>query len=90
MAVPFSPHERAEIAITAELGPWYRLVHTNHIEGYIRWSTDKAHVVGEKTGLLNAELIFFPKSNEFGEEHYIARTQTNRYFLLRKTQLVER
>lgn len=86
----FAPHERAEIFITAELGPWYRLIHTNHIEGYIRWSNDKAHEPGAKMSLLNAEIIHYPTSQEFGDEHYVARTQTNRYFLLRKAQLVER
>lgn len=88
MPTRFSPHERSEIHITGELGPWYSLIHTNNVEGYVRWSENTDDRKGEKIALLNVELIPYPRSEEFGSEHFIARTQTNRYYILRKEHAV--
>lgn len=81
---------REEITISAELGPWYTLIHTDHVEGYIRWSNIKDQVVGTKIMLLNVKLRAYPQSELFGTEHIVAETRDGKFYLLRREHSVHR
>lgn len=79
--------QREAIKVEAELKHWFILMHTNHVEGYVKWSSDPALVEGAKHILLHAKLTAYPRSQQFGEEHFIAETN-GKCYLLRRSEHV--
>ncbi len=79
--------QRDAIVFECEFRLWRIISTTNHLQGYIfNTNNQKEYPEGEIYTVLNVKLSLYPRSERWGEEHYIAESPIGKLFLLRKSK----
>jgi len=76
--------QRDAMVFECEFRLWRIIPQTNHLQGFVLNSNNEDFPEGQMYTVLNVSLTLYPRSERWGEEHYVAESPTKKLFLLRK------
>lgn len=78
--------QRDAMVFECEFRLWRMISHTGHLQGFIQNTNNKDYPEGQIFTVLNVRLTLYPRSDRWGEEHYVAESPNGKLFLLRKSK----